>query len=338
MSVRIGINGLGRIGKGIVSAWVERNFDNLDIVAINDKTEASSFAHLLKYDSVHGRLHADLRGEGDSIVIGGSKRIRLCSQPNPDEIPWDEYGVDIVLECTGKFTDRNKAELHLKRKGVKKVIISAPAKNPDITVVLGVNEKSYDPAKHHIVSNASCTTNCLAPVAKVLHENFGIERGFMTTIHAYTNDQKILDKYHKDLRRARAGGLSMIPTTTGAAKSIGVVMPELAGKLDGTAIRVPTPNVSIVDLVCTVNKPASVKAVNDAYRRAAEGPLSGILSVCDEPLVSIDFNGTWESAIIDALQTAAIEDRLVKVMAWYDNETGFSHRMLDLAGLVAKNL
>ncbi len=338
MSVRVGINGLGRIGKGIVSAWVERNFDTFDIVVINDKTEASSFAHLLKYDSVHGRLHADLRGEGNSIVIGGSKRIALCSHPNPDEIPWDEYGVDIVLECTGKFTDRNKAELHLKRKGVKKVIISAPAKNSDVTIVLGVNENAYDPAKHRLISNASCTTNCLAPVAKVLHENFGIERGFMTTIHAYTNDQKILDKYHKDLRRARAGGLSMIPTTTGAAKSIGVVMPELAGKLDGTSIRVPTPNVSLVDLVCTVNKSASVQAVNDAYRKAAAGPLNGILSVCEEPLVSIDFNGTWESAIIDSMQTSSIEDRLVKVMAWYDNETGFSHRMLDLAGMVAKGL
>ncbi|HSA60334.1 MAG TPA: type I glyceraldehyde-3-phosphate dehydrogenase [bacterium] len=338
MAVKVGINGLGRIGKGIVSAWVERNFDGFDIVVINDKTEASSFAHLLKYDSVHGRLHADLKGEGNSIVIGGSKRIALCSHPNPDEIPWDEYGVDIVLECTGKFTDREKAQLHLKRKGVKKVIISAPAKNPDVTLVLGVNEKTYDPAKHHLISNASCTTNCLAPVAKVLHENFGIERGFMTTIHSYTNDQKILDKYHKDLRRARAGALSMIPTTTGAAKSIGVVMPELAGKLDGTSIRVPTPNVSLVDLVCSVNKPASVQAVNDAYRKAAAGPLNGILSICDEPLVSIDFNGTWESATIDTQQTAAIENRLVKVMAWYDNETGFSHRMLDVAGLVAKGL
>jgi len=338
MSVRVGINGLGRIGKGIVSAWVERNFDNVDIVVINDKTEASSFAHLLKYDSVHGRLHADLKGEGDSILIGGSKKIALCSHPNPDEIPWDEYGVDIVLECTGKFTDREKASLHMKRKGVKKVIISAPAKNPDITIVLGVNDQAYDSQKHHLISNASCTTNCLAPVAKVLHEGFGIERGFMTTIHAYTNDQKILDKYHKDLRRARAGGLSMIPTTTGAAKSIGIVMPELAGKLDGTSIRVPTPNVSLVDLVCTLDKPATPQAVNDAYRQAAKGPLHGILSVCEEPLVSIDFNGTWESAIIDSLQTSMIQDRMVKVMAWYDNETAFSHRMLDLTGMVAKGL
>ncbi len=337
MTVKVGINGLGRIGKGIVAAWVERNFEGFDIVVINDKTEASSFAHLLKYDSVHGRLHADLRGEGNNIVIGGSKKIALCSHPNPDEIPWNQHGVDIVLECTGKFTDRPKAELHFKG-GAKKVIISAPAKNPDATIILGVNDKIYDPKKHNIISNASCTTNCLAPVVKVLHEAFGIERGFMTTIHAYTNDQKILDKYHKDLRRARAGGLSMIPTTTGAAKSIGQVMPELAGKLDGMAIRVPTPNVSTIDLVCSVAKKATKESVNDAYRKAAQGPLQGLLTVCDEPLVSIDFNGTWESAIIDTQLTNVIEDKLVKVIAWYDNETGFSHRMLDLAIMVAKRI
>ncbi len=328
---------MGRIGKGIVSAWVERNFDNFDIVVINDKTDASSFAHLLKYDSVHGRLHADLKGEGNNIVIGGSKKIALCSHPNPDEIPWSDHGVDIVLECTGKFTDRPKAELHFKG-GAKKVIISAPAKGPDATIVMGVNDSIYDPKKHHIISNASCTTNCLAPVTKVLHENFGIERGFMTTIHAYTNDQKILDKYHKDLRRARAGGLSMIPTTTGAAKAIGLVMPELAGRMDGLAIRVPTPNVSMIDLVCTVNKKASKEAINAAYQKASEGPLRGILTCSSEPLVSIDFNGTWESAIVDTLLTTTIEDNLVKVMAWYDNETGFSHRMLDLTNLVAKSL
>jgi len=337
MAVRVGINGLGRIGKGIVSAWVERNFEGLDIVVINDKTEASSFAHLLKYDSVHGRLHADLRGEGNNIIIGGSKKIALCSHATPDEIPWSEHGVDIVLECTGKFTDRPKAQLHFKG-GAKKVIISAPAEDPDATIVLGVNDKIYDPKKHHIISNASCTTNCLAPIAKVLHENFGIERGFMTTIHAYTNDQKILDKYHKDLRRARAGGLSMIPTTTGAAKSIGLVMPELAGRMDGMAIRVPTPNVSTIDLVCSVNKKATKEAINEAYRNAAKGPLQGILAVCEEPLVSIDFNGTRESAIVDSLLTNTIEDRLVKVLSWYDNETGFSHRMLDLAIMVAKSL
>jgi glyceraldehyde 3-phosphate dehydrogenase len=337
MAVRVGINGLGRIGKGIVSAWVERNFEGIDIVMINDKTEASSFAHLLKYDSVHGRLHADLKAEGNSLLVGGSKKIALCSHPSPEETPWEEQGVDIVLECTGKFTDRAKAELHRKR-GVKKVIISAPAKDPDVTLVIGVNEKIYDPKKHHLISNASCTTNCLAPVAKVLHDNFGIEKGFMTTVHAYTNDQKILDKYHKDIRRARAGGLSMIPTTTGAAKSIGVVMPELAGKLDGLAIRVPTPNVSLIDLVATIQKKAGRNEINEAYRRAAAGPLHGILTCSEEPLVSIDFNGTWESAIIDTALTAAIDDHLVKVLAWYDNETGFSHRMLDLAILVSKDL
>ena len=342
MSIRVGINGLGRIGKGIVSAWVERNCEGVEIVMINDKTEASSFAHLLKYDSVHGRLHADLRGEGNAIVIGsgnGSRKIHLCSHASPDEIPWEEHGVDLVMECTGKFTERKKAELHLK-KTVKKVLISAPAKDPDVTIVLGVNNASYDAHKHHIVSNASCTTNCLAPVAKVLHDTFGIERGFMTTIHSYTNDQKILDKYHKDLRRARAGGLSMIPTTTGAAKSIGIVMPELAGRMDGMSIRVPTPNVSLIDLVMNLKKSATKDEVNDVFRRYAAGPMAGILGCSEEPLVSIDFNGTRESAIIDTALTSVINDpkgsgeNLVKVIAWYDNETAFSHRMLDLAAFV----
>lgn len=336
-SIRVGINGLGRIGKGIVSAWAERNFEEVDIVMINDKTEASSFAHLLKYDSVHGRLHTDLKAEGDSLIIGGNRKISLTSHVGPQETPWGKQGVDIVMECTGKFTSKEKAELHLKS-GAKKVLISAPSKNPDVTIVLGVNEKNYDPAKHHIISNTSCTTNCLAPVVKVLHENFGIERGFMTTIHSYTNDQKILDKYHKDLRRARAGALSMIPTTTGAAKSIGIVMPELAGRMDGMAIRVPTPNVSLIDLVVNTQKSVSVQSVNDAFRKAASGSLEGYLSCSEEPLVSIDFNGTWESAIIDTALTKTIEDKLVKVLAWYDNETGFSHRMLDLAALVGKNL
>ncbi len=335
---RIGINGLGRIGKGIIAAWAERNFDDIDIVMINDKTEASSFAHLLKYDSVHGRLHTELKAEGkDSLIIGKNHRIALSSTREADQTPWGDQKVDIILECTGKFTDRESASLHLKN-GPKKVIISAPAKNPDLTVVLGVNEKAYDPAKHHIVSNASCTTNCLAPVAKVLHDAFGIEKGFMTTIHSYTNDQKILDKYHKDLRRARAGALSMIPTTTGAAKSIGIVMPELAGKMDGIAVRVPTPNVSMVDLVVTTEKPATKESVNDAFRKAAQGPLSGILACSEEPLVSIDFNGTWESSHIDTALTNVVGDRMVKVMAWYDNETGFSHRMIDLATLIGQSL
>src|SRR3989338_7500860 len=306
MSVKVGINGLGRIGKGIISAWIDRKFEGIEIVMINDVTDPSSYAHLLKYDSVHGRIGADVKTAGDTLSIGGSHQIRLTAQPKPDEIPWDEAGVDVVLECSGRFTDRDKAELHRKR-GVKKVIISAPAKGPDLTIVLGVNDKNYDPKKHHILSNASCTTNCLAPTAKVLHESFGIERGFMTTIHSYTNDQQLLDRYHKDLRRARAGALSMIPTPTGAAKSIGVVMPELAGRMDGLSIRVPTPNVSMVDLVATLNRPAGREEVNDAFRRAAAGPLRGILSCSEEPLVSIDFNGTWESAIIDTSLTAAIE-------------------------------
>ncbi len=335
--VRVGINGLGRIGKGIVSSWVERNFDEIDIVMINDKTEAKSFAHLLKYDSVHGRLLTELKAEGDTIVVGGKHRIALSSCVNPEETPWEKQGVDIVLECTGKFTDRKRAEQHLQR-GVKKVLISAPSKDPDVTLVLGVNEKQYDPRKHHLISNASCTTNCLAPVAKILNDRFGIEQGFMTTVHSYTNDQKILDKYHKDLRRARAGALSMIPTTTGAAKAIGVVMPELAGKLSGLAIRVPTPNVSLIDLVVSVSKKTTVQAVNDAFREEALGSLQGILACSEEPLVSIDFNGTWESATIDTALTDVIEEKLVKVLAWYDNETGFSHRMLDLAVLVGRTL
>lgn len=337
MTLKVGINGLGRIGKGIVVAWVERNFQGLDIVMINDKTEASTFAHLLKYDSVHGRLHTDLKADGNTLVVGGSKRIQLCSHRSPEEIPWKDLGVDVVLECTGKFTDRKTAQLHMQQ-GVKKVIISAPSKDSDVTIVMGVNDKLFDPKKHHIISNASCTTNCLAPMAKVLHDRFGIERGFMTTIHSYTNDQKILDKYHSDLRRARAGALSMIPTTTGAAKAIGVVMPELAGRMDGLAIRVPTPNVSMIDLVVNTARTATKDAINEAYREVAAGALRGILSCSEEPLVSIDFNGTWDSAIIDTALTTTIEDRLVKVLAWYDNETGFSHRMLDLALLAGKGL
>ncbi|MBI2500029.1 MAG: type I glyceraldehyde-3-phosphate dehydrogenase, partial [Deltaproteobacteria bacterium] len=294
MTVRVGINGLGRIGKGIVSAWVERNFEGAEIVMINDKTEAAHFAHLLKYDSVHGHLHADLRADGNVLVIGGSKRILLCSHKSPAEIPWGEQGVDVVLECTGKFTDKSEAEKHL-HNGVKKVIISAPAKNPDATFVIGVNEKEYDPSRHHVVSNASCTTNCLAPVAKILNDFLGIERGFMTTIHSYTNDQNILDKYHKDLRRARAGNLSMIPTTTGAAKAIGAVIPELSGKFDGLAVRVPTANVSIVDLVVNVKKETTVEEVNGLFREMEIGRYRGILSTSRAPLVSIDFNGSWDS-------------------------------------------
>lgn len=336
MTVRVGINGLGRIGKGIVAAWVERNFEGIDIAMINDMVEPTSFPHLLKYDSVHGPLRTDIRLEGNQLVIGGRK-IVLTSHASPEEIPWKEQGVEVVLECTGRFTDRKKADLH-RRQGVRKVIISAPAKDPDVTLVMGVNEKKYDPSRHHIISNASCTTNCLAPVAKVLHEGFGIERGLMTTIHSYTNDQVILDRYHKDPRRARAGTLSMIPTTTGAAKAIGEVLPELSGRLDGLAIRVPTPNVSLVDLVVSLARKAGRNEVNEAYRRAAAGPLRGILACSEEPLVSIDFNGSRVSATVDTALTASLEERMVKVLAWYDNETGFSHRMLDLTTLVGKVL
>lgn len=336
MAIRIGINGLGRIGKCIVSAWVERNFEGVEIVMINDKTEAASFAHLLKYDSIHGRLHANLRAEGNSIAIG-SKRIALSSCQSPEEVPWEEYGVDIVLECTGRFANREEAEKHL-RGSVKKVIISAPAKKPDITIVMGVNHHQYEPKNHHIISNASCTTNCLAPVVKILHDHFRIVQGFMTTVHSYTNDQKILDKYHKDLRRARAGGLSMIPTTTGAAKSIGVVIPELAGKLDGMAVRVPTPNVSLIDLVVNLEKATTVPEVNELFQIMERGPYRGILTTSNEPLVSSDFNGTWESAIVDLPLTSMIGDRLLKTLSWYDNETAFSHRMLDLAIEVGEKL
>ncbi len=336
MATRVGINGLGRIGKGIIAAWVKRHFEGIDIVMINDMIDPSAFPHLLKYDSVHGPLAIDVRADGNTLLLG-DKKIAIGSHKSPDEIPWKDQGVDVVFECTGHFTDRKKAELHRKQ-GVKKVIISAPAKEPDITIVMGVNDKGYDPAKHHILSNASCTTNCLAPVAKVLHENFGIERGHMTTIHSYTNDQVILDRYHKDPRRARAGAVSMIPTTTGAAKSIGVVMPEIAGRLDGLAIRVPTPNVSMVDLVVALGKKTTTDEVNQAFRKAAAGPLKGILACSEEPLVSSDFNGNTHSAIIDCALTGIVSESLVKVLAWYDNETGFSHRMLDVARLVGKTL
>lgn len=337
MSIRVGINGLGRIGKGILSAWIERNFAGLEIVMANDMMSPAEIVPLLKYDSVHGRLPVSVEAAGDSLSLGSSRKILFTASTNPAEIPWDKAGVQVVLECTGLFTDAAKARAHL-RGGVKKVVISAPAKDPDATVVMGVNDKAYDPARHHVLSNASCTTNCLAPVAMVLQQTFGIDHGLMTTIHSYTNDQNILDKFHKDARRARAGALSMIPTTTGAAKAIGVVLPELAGKLDGLAMRVPTPNVSIVDLVAEVKRKTTADEVKEAYRKAAAGPLKGILSCTEDPVVSADFNGCRDSAIVDLPLTTVVEGRLVKVMAWYDNETGFSHRMLDLAILVGKSL
>ncbi|MBI2337406.1 MAG: type I glyceraldehyde-3-phosphate dehydrogenase [Deltaproteobacteria bacterium] len=330
--VRIGINGFGRIGRNIIR--LARVNPQFELVMINDLTDSATLAHLLKYDSVHGVLPAEVSAQGDDLKLDG-KPIRCVKQTDPAKIPWEDLGVEIVLECTGRFTDAEKAKAHLKG-SVKKVIISAPAKHEDITVVMGVNEDKYDPKKHHILSNASCTTNCLAPVVKVLHQHLKLQRGFMTTIHAYTGDQRIHDAPHNDLRRARAGALNQIPTTTGAARAIGLVIPELKGKLDGMAIRVPTSNVSLVDLVCEVEKSTSVKEVNELFKQASLGELKGILNYCELPLVSSDYNGTTASSTIDALSTNVMDGRLVKVLAWYDNEIGFSQRMVDLTLLVAK--
>ena len=330
MGVKVGINGFGRIGRMVFRAGL--NNDKIEFVAINDITDPATLAHLLKYDSVHGRLNAEVSHTENSLIVNG-KEMRIYTERDPSNIPWGDIGVDIVLECTGLFREKSKAEGHLKA-GAKKVIISAPAKDPDITIVMGVNQEKYDPDKHHIISNASCTTNCLAPVCKVLMDNFGIEKGLMTTTHAYTNDQRILDAPHKDLRRARAAAVSMVPTTTGAAKAVSLVLPELEGKLNGMAIRVPTPNVSVIDLVAQLKKKASVEEINNSLKEASETYLKGILSVCEEPLVSIDFNGSSFSSIVDALSTMLIGD-MVKVISWYDNEFGYSNRMVDLASFIA---
>ncbi|GAB4372349.1 MAG: type I glyceraldehyde-3-phosphate dehydrogenase [Deltaproteobacteria bacterium] len=330
MAVKVGINGFGRIGRNFFRAAYRD--PALEIVAVNDITDAATLAHLLKYDSVHGRFDENVEVRDGSLVVAG-KTVQVLAAKDPAELPWKKLGVEVVIESTGKFTDREGAEKHL-RAGAKRVLISAPAKNPDATFVIGVNEKSYDPDKHRIISNASCTTNCLAPVAKVLLDRFGIERGLMTTIHAYTNDQRILDLPHKDLRRARAAAMSMIPTTTGAAKAVALVIPELKGKLDGMAIRVPTANVSLVDLTVELSKAATAEEVNAAVRQAAEGPLKGVLRYVDEPLVSVDFNHTSYSSEFDALSTKVIEGKMVKVLAWYDNEWGYSCRLADLAKLV----
>ncbi|MDY0301757.1 MAG: type I glyceraldehyde-3-phosphate dehydrogenase [Trichlorobacter sp.] len=330
MALRIAINGFGRIGRMVLRAALQDK--NLEFVAINDLTDAKTLAHLFKYDSVHGIFPGKVEaGEGQLIIDG--KPIKITAIRNPEELPWQADKVDVVLECTGIFTSREKAELHLKA-GAKKVIISAPATNEDITIVMGVNHQLYDPQKHNIISNASCTTNCLAPVAKVLNDTFGIEKGLVTTVHSYTNDQNILDLPHKDLRRARAAAMSMIPTTTGAAKAVSLVLPDLKGKLDGMAIRVPTPNVSVVDLVVTLKKNADQAAVNAALKAAAEGELKGILGYEEAPLVSIDFNGNPLSSIVDASCTKAIGDNMVKVLSWYDNECGFSQRVVDLLNLI----
>ena len=332
MGVRIGINGFGRIGRIVVRA-AQRMGAALDFVAVNDLTDAGTLAHLLKYDSVHGPFPGEVHARDDRILVNG-REIQVMAVKDPAQLPWKALGVEVVMECTGLFRDRDKAAKHLEA-GAKKVIISAPAKGPDITLVMGVNDRQYDPQKHHIISNASCTTNCLAPVAKVILENFGIKRGLITTIHAYTNDQVILDFPHKDLRRARAAALSMIPTTTGAATAVALVLPQLKGKLDGMAIRVPTPNVSLVDLVVEVEKETSVDGVNAAFKKAAMGELKGILGYSEEPLVSVDYNGNELSSIVDALSTTVIEGRMVKVLAWYDNEMGYSARMADVAKFIS---
>ncbi len=332
MAVKVGINGFGRIGRNFFRAAYKD--PALEIVAVNDITDAKTLAHLLKYDSIHGRFEEKVEVADGALVVAG-KKVQVLAAKDPSELPWGKLGVEVVIESTGKFTEREGAEKHLAA-GAKRVLISAPAKNPDATFVMGVNEKTFDPAKHRIISNASCTTNCLAPVAKVLLDSFGIVRGLMTTIHAYTNDQRILDLPHKDLRRARAAAVSMIPTTTGAAKAVALVIPELKGKLDGGAIRVPTPNVSVVDLTVELSKDATAEDVNAAVRKAAEGPLKGILRYVEEPLVSVDFNHSSYSSEFDALSTKVIGGRMVKVLSWYDNEWGYSCRLLDLAKFVSK--
>jgi glyceraldehyde 3-phosphate dehydrogenase (phosphorylating) len=331
MSIKVGINGFGRIGRNVTRAAL--GDENIEIVAVNDITDAKTLAYLLKYDSVHGILREDVKAEDQALLVGG-RRIRVLSERDPAKLPWKDLGVTVVLECTGLFTDREKAAAHLTA-GARKVVVSAPAKGADLTMCYGVNHQAYKPSEHHVVSAASCTTNCLAPIAQVLHESFGIERGLMTTVHAYTNDQQILDLPHKDLRRARAAALSMIPTTTGAARAVGEVLPELNGRLDGMAIRVPTANVSIVDLTAELKKDVTEKQVNDAMRAAAEGSLKGILRCVDEPLVSIDFNGSPFSSSVDLPLTRVMQGNFAKVLSWYDNEWGFSNRMVDVTKVVA---
>ena len=333
MAIRIGINGFGRIGRNMLRAsW---NDPAVEYVAVNDITDAKTLAHLLKYDSVLGTFKEKVEATADAIVVNG-RPVRVLAEKEIAKLPWKDLGVSVVIESTGKFTKRPDVVQHIEKGGAAKVIVSAPATDPDATLVLGVNEKTYDPAKHHVISNASCTTNCLAPVVKVLHEAFGLEKGFMTTIHSYTNDQKILDAPHKDLRRARAAAVSQIPTTTGAAKAVGLVMPELKGKIDGFSVRVPTPNVSLVDFVAVLGRTVTAEEVNAAFQAAAAGPLQGILGVTDEPLVSCDFMGDRRSGIVDLLSTKVIGGNLVKVIAWYDNEWGYSCRLVDLAKFIVK--
>lgn len=332
MTVRVGINGFGRIGRNCFKAAAGRK--DIEIVGINDLYDTATLAHLLKYDSVFGQFDAEVTSKEKAIVVDG-REVKISAEKDPKNLPWKELGVDIVIESTGLFTDRDKAAIHLDA-GAKKVVISAPAKGEDITIVMGVNEEKYDPVKHHVISNASCTTNCLAPVAKVIQDTFGIEKGFMTTIHAYTNDQRILDLPHKDLRRARAAALNIIPTTTGAAKAVALVLPELKGKLNGMAFRVPTPTGSVVDFVVQTKKPVTEEEVNKALKEAAEGELKGIMGYTDEPLVSMDFRGDARSSIVDGLSTMVIGENMVKVISWYDNEWGYSCRVIDLIAFMGK--
>jgi len=333
MAIKIGVNGFGRIGRLVLRAGIKH--PELDFVAVNDLADAKTLAHLFKYDSTFGTYPGEVKAEGDALRIDG-KLIKVLSSKDPAALPWKDMGVQIAIESTGKFTDSEKAKAHLAA-GAKKVLITAPAKGEGVeTVCMGINENNYDPAKHHMVSNASCTTNCLAPIVKTLHENFTVLNGMMTTIHSYTNDQNVLDFMHKDLRRARAAGLSLIPTTTGAAKAIGLVMPELKGRLNGIAIRVPTPNVSFVDLAVNVKKPTTKEEINAAMKKAADGPLKGYLEYCDKPLVSKDFNGHPASSIFDSLLTDVMDGTLVKVFGWYDNEWGYSCRTIDLAVFMGK--
>jgi glyceraldehyde 3-phosphate dehydrogenase len=334
VAIRIGINGFGRIGRMAFRAMLGKK--EVEVVAVNDITDAKTLAHLLKHDSIHGSLKHQVKAEGNQIMLDGHA-FRVVAERDPAKLPWKELKVDVVIESTGLFTAREKAALHLSA-GARKVVISAPADGVDVTLCMGVNQQAYDPGKHHVISNASCTTNCLAPAAKVLHENFGIVHGLMTTIHSYTSDQMLQDGPHKDLRRARAAALSMVPTSTGAAKAIGLVLPMLNGKLDGIAIRVPTPNVSVVDLTATVERDAEESSVNAAMKKAAEGELRGILAYSDEPLVSVDFNGNPHSSIFDAPLTKVLGKRLVKIFSWYDNEWGYSNRLADVTAFVASKI
>jgi glyceraldehyde 3-phosphate dehydrogenase len=336
MAVKVGINGFGRIGRNVVRAAKKMGSTDLDFVAVNDLTDTKTLAHLLKYDSVHGRFDGTVEAKEGALVVNGDT-MKVLSEKDPSKLPWNELGVDVVLESTGRFTDREHAAMHLSA-GARKVVISAPAKKEDVTLVYGVNHDKYDPAKHHVISNASCTTNCLVPVVKVILERFGFVHGFMTTIHSYTNDQQILDLPHKDLRRARAAAVSIIPTSTGAAKATALVIPEVKGKIDGVALRVPTPDVSVVALTVEVKKSTTVDEVNAAFREYAEGPMKGVLAVSDEPLVSVDYIGNVASSTIDLLATNVVDGTLVSVTSWYDNEMGYSARCVDLMSYIGARL